>query len=802
MKRTSIIVTTILIIASLANLSFPQQKPDKKTKFTRQTITVDGEEVTIIRDDFGVPHIFARTERGVYFGGGYAVAQDRLFQMERYRRDARGQVAEIEGAQAVQRDQQVRMIGYTEEQLQSFFDSLSDEMKRTFQAYADGVNAYIKEAIEQKKVPEQFARAGISEPAPWKVTDSVAIGILMAHRFGSGGGSENFNAQILKFLQSKFGADAEKVFNDLFWINDPKSPTTVPDEEKTEGVAPANGKKGVALDFRSLSDNALAQAEAVSDQTAVYQYNGAHNLPTKWGSYAWVISPRRSVTGNAMIVGGPQMGFSTPQIAHEIHYSTGDLNVIGMGFAGVPEVLIGHNDHLAWTTTSGITDMVDIFAEKLNPQDKHQYFYKGQWRDMQKRVETINVKGGEPVKLEIYRTVHGPIVAWDEKAGIAYSRAASFAGKELSNIAAFHGFNRAKTIQEFAKHCESIFTNHNFFVATATGDIGYWHCGKPPIRAKGQDPRLPTPGTGEMDWTGLVPFSKMPQMINPKQGFIVNWNNKPAKWWDNGDRPAWGEIFRIHRIDKLIRAQDKMTFEQVRDITRDIGTNDPNADYLKPYLLAAIEKTGAASKDARVNEATAYLRAWDNHAIDGSVAKTIFDAWLQAAREAIFADEFKELDSIGALAGQRNFFNQLIQPSMILHAIEGAKSGVPPSRDYFNGKNKDEVLVEALRKAIDDLSKKRGPQMNLWTYSQGEIDFKPLPGIIATNRGTYIQAIELSKPIFRSVNILPPGQSEDPRSPHYNDQREMAGYWRFKPMIYKRDLLERAFATEQAAGSN
>ncbi|HWP45142.1 MAG TPA: penicillin acylase family protein, partial [Blastocatellia bacterium] len=271
---------------------------------------------------------------------------------------------------------------------------------------------------------------------------------------------------------------------------------------------------------------------------------------------------------------------------------------------------------------------------------------------------------------------------------------------------------------------------------------------------------------------------------------------KPAPWWDNGDTPAWGEIFRVHRIEKLIKPHTKMTFAQIRDIMQDIGTNDQNADYLKPHLLASIERTGAAAKDPQVKQAAELLKAWDNHGVDGSVAKTIFDAWLEAVREAIFADEFKGLDAIGAFAGMNNLFNRLMQPSLILHVLDGDKSALPPSRDYFNGKSKDEVVVGALRKAIDELASKRGPHMNHWAYSQGEINFRPLPGIPRTSRGTYIQVVEVSRPVFRGVSILPPGQSEDPSSPHYSDQREMAGYWRFKPIIYKREQLEKSVAAE------
>jgi penicillin amidase len=792
MRRVIILFIAGWLITSSASASFFTQGPElkKNAPFAKQVLMSEGEEVTIIRDSFGVPHILADSERAVYYGGGYATAQDRLFQMERYRRDARGQMAEIDGRRAFMRDQQVRRLGYTEAELQAAFDALGDDLKRVYQAYADGINAYIKEAVSRNQLPSAFKEAGIEEPAPWKVTDSVAITILMAQRFGSGGGNEANNLLVLKWLKEKFGGDAEKIFKDLFWVNDPKAPVTIPDSKAA--ASPQTITRAGWRAIAELNDEVLAEAHAASSQEAVYSYSDERGLPSKWGSYAWVIAPRLSVGGNAVLVGGPQMGFSTPQIAHEIHYSARGLNVIGMGFPGVPEVLIGHNDHLAWTTTSGLTDMVDIFAEKLNPQNKHQYFYKGQYRDMQPRVETINIKGEEPRRVELFRTAHGPVVGWDEKAGVAYSSQASYAGHELSNMEAIHGFNRARTIQEFDKLCERIYTTHNFFVATADGSIGYWHCGKPPVRAPGVDPRLPTSGVGDQDWLGLLPASQMPRMINPRQGYLINWNNKPTIHWDSGDRPAWGEVFRIHRIEQLIKSHGRMTFEQVRDIAQDIGTNDSVADYLKPHLLAALKSTEAASQDARLQKAGDYLRAWDNHSVDGLVAKTIFDAWFQSLREEIFADEFKQLEALAALAGARNFFNTLTSPSLILHALDGTKSGLPPSRDYFNGRSKNDVIVGALKKSLDKLEAERGPQMNLWRYSQGDIDFRSLPAIPGTNRGTYIQVIEVSKPTFRSESILPPGQSESPGSPHYGDQREMAGYWRFKPMIYKREQLEKA----------
>ncbi len=757
-------------------------------------LSVDGDTVTILRDAFGVPHILASTRRGLFFGNGYAIAQDRLWQMERYRRDAWGRLAELEGKEAVNRDKDTRRLGYTGAELTALFAAGSEEVKAIFQAYADGVNAYMREAEAAGRLPEPFQQHNL-KPAPWTVEDSTAIGVMMAHRFGSGGGGELRNLRLFDKLREKFGeVEARKVFDDFFWLNDPKSPTTISNQD----MRPPSGARGQAVGIKGQvlprvgDPAALDRAAAIAGQESVLAYAAEHNLPTKFGSYAWLVAPKRSVSGNALLVGGPQMGFSTPQIAHEVHLSGAGYNVIGMGFGGIPGVLIGSNDDLAWTSTSGITDLVDIFAEKIDPANKYRYLHKGQWREMERREEIIEVRGGQPVKIEVARTVHGPVLEWDEKAGMAYAISAPFRGHETDGTEAFLSFNRAKNVEEFGRYASKIWLSHNFFVATRSGDIAYWHAGRPPVRAPGLDPRFPLPGTGEGDWKGVVPFERMPQVVNPPHGLIVNWNNKPAPWWDNGDRPAWGEIFRIHRINKLIEAEPKLTVEHMRGIIADIGLNDPNADYLKPHALQAVERVKPG--DPELQRAAEYLRAWNNHAEEESVAKTILDAWLPALRDRLFKDDFKEiLDS-----QDRGLYGQLLQPSLILHVLDGPKSGVPPKHDFLKGRAREQVIVDALRDAVVSLSKKNGPIMADWGYRGSMINFKPLPPIPATNRGTYIQIVELSSPVIHGVNILPPGQSEDPRSPHFADQRELAGWWRFKPMIYTREGVMKAAEAARA----
>ena len=743
----------------------------------QQVLRHDGTEIRIQRDRFGVPHVFATSENALFYGNGYAIAQDRLWQMERYRRDGRGEMAEID-PKALARDRDVRRLGYTEAERQQRFDQLTVKHQLQIRAYIDGVNAWMTQAAATGQLPEGYAQNQI-EPIPFRVTDSVAISDLMSQRFGSGGGAELRNQRYLNKLRSKFNAEAsQQIFDDLMWQNDPASPVTM---VETAGQRAPTDSPGATRPAPSppYSEASLASAESAADLTRIRAYAEQNGLLSRWGSYAWVVAPSRSTSGNAVLVGGPQMGFSTPQIAHEIHLSGAGLNIIGMGFAGIPGVLIGHNDYLAWTTTSGLTDMEDVFVEKLNPANRYQYWFQGRWHDMERRSETIRVRDSEPEVIEVCRTVHGPVLEWDDKEPVAYSLKRAFRGKELETMRAITGFWTSRNLGEFAVHTRLIWLAHNFFVATLKGEIGYWHCGRPPQRAAGVDPRLPTDGTGEKEWKGVLAPDRIPQWINPKQGFICNWNNKPVGYWNNGEAPVWGAIFRVQRISELLAARPKLNFEQIRDITIDIGLNDTNADYLKPHLLKAIASVD--SPNPLWKQIYAMLSAWDNHAIEGSVAKAVFDEWLQALREAIFADELHDLD--------KNLFNTMTQPSLILHVLDGEKASVPVRYHFLNGKSATQVQLEALETALQNLAAKHGQSPVRWGYVQPTISFRPLPEIPSTNRGTYIQAVELSNPVIRGVSILPPGQSEDPKSPHFVDQREMAGYWKFKAMLYTSELL-------------
>lgn len=774
----------------------------------RVSLTYGGETITIVRDSYGVPHVSARTLAAAAFGNGYAIAEDRIGQMDLNRRAARGEMAELVGASAVAADRETRIDGYSEAERQAQFERLPADLRAIMQAYADGVNAYLKEAQAsgKKRMVANYPGAAdgldLTTIQPWKVTDTVAIGQMMARRFGGGEGGELRNQLILTFLKNAHKDDAYKLFNDALWRNDPASPTTIPPGEDgrkwpgqphwadptgkviASGGSPSLGShlpgRGHGADVGPMNPIALARAADVADQKERLALAERMGLMTKWGSYCMAVAGSKSATGNALLVGGPQMGFRTPQIAHEVHLKTDDVNVIGMGFPGIPGVLIGHNAYLAWSTTTGVNDQTDIFVETLHPTNSRQYRFKGQWRTMDERTETIAVRGGEPVQVTCLRTVHGPVVQVDEKARKAYARMSSYWQKELDTFSAIAAMARARTVADFGKACSLIPTSHNWFCATQDGDIGFWFCGLTPLRAPGVDPRLPTPGDGDHEWRGFLPFAHMPSIVNPKQGFVANWNNKPAVWWDNGDTPAWGEVFHNGRIAQLLARKPRITPQDLRDIIVDIGTYDYNAHVLLPMLRSALVQR-INLPDARLTgparKAGDYLLHWDGHAKDGSVAKVIFDAWLNEVREDLFNKPFGFIK----LQGQ-GMFSMAMQPSLIVHVLKDKRSSVPVQYDYLKGRHPNAVMLQALNRAVAKLTKERGADMALWRFSRGTINFSPLPPIPSTDRGTYIQIVECGKPNVRGVSILPPGQSERPDSLHFGDQRELAGWFFFKEM--------------------
>jgi penicillin amidase len=738
----------------------------------------------IVRDPYGVPHIYASTSYDLFYGVGYVTAQDRLSQLDLFRRAALGRLAEIL-PEMVEADKEARRSLYTAEERMALFESLPASEQEILEAYRDGINAWLaKVQANPSLLPFEFIMLGYT-PEPWQVTDSIAVLQFMSRQFGEfggAGGQELQNQALYQDLVDRFGRSlGEAIFNDVVWLDDPAAPTTVTGPAISAAPPPMPGTP------LRIADNVLEEVQA--RLRAIEQAYERLGIPTRLGSYWWAVAPSRSATGNAMLFGGPQMGHPVPNPGYEMGMHGPGIDVVGMASAGAPGILIGHNGHLAFSVTSGFGDQVDVYVELLHPTDPYRYWYNGSWQAMSRRTETIAVKGSAPITIEVARTVHGPVLAWDLANGIALSERRAHEGLEYQMWEGTLQIDAARTVEEAMAVVERFPLSFNILFADTNGHIGYRQAGRQPVRAAGFDRRLPLPGTGQAEWQGFLPPEAMPHVFDPPSGMLGNWNNKPMPGWINGDPVNWGIVDRVQRIFDLLASSPVLTPDQFKEIARDIGRHDYRADALLPYLLEAMDAPAAPS-DPRLAQARQILSAWDHRADEGAVGESLFNMW----RTYVFSDTLG--DELGSyLVTLQDPFNPT-GDSLLLRILLGPDASLPVARDYFNGADPAFVLVNSLIKAMDTLAAQYGTDdMTQWGWDPGTIDFTLGPFTFGQvpwySRGSYMQFIELRQPLARGENVMPPGESGTiligpdgniVLDPHFLDQLSLFRNWTYKPM--------------------
>jgi penicillin amidase len=830
----------------------------------RENVGLGTLSATIGRDAYGVPHVRGRTQRGMWFGAGWAQAEDRLVQMELVRRNVRGKLAELFGPSELSDDQDNRRDFYTDAELRSELRSLPRGIRRSLRDYAAGINAYVAAiygtpASRDASVPNEFwligRIVGLGDqpyrPPRWSPVDTVAIGNFLAREFGGGGGSELDYETFRRYLEAKLRAqghtapalNAGRIFNDALWINDPTAPTTVPGRGSSSFATGRTAGAAGAGPVAALPDSSLTAAAAAQQRTrAGRQRRGeTFGVPWKDGSNSWVVSPRRSKSGRALLWGGPQEGFSSPSIDVEAYLKAPGYAAGGMAISGEPYVLIGQNREIAFTTTSEelVNQQVYVEQDVDYSSDPPTYRYKGRRLKMQKIVERIPVAGQPASLFTIYRTVHGPVFRTDPANRVAYTNRFASWKREQGSLAGFAAQSAASNLREYTAAVRKVATLHNFFYADRAGNIAYFGAGRVPIlpRCAACDPRLPHLGDGSQEWRGYVPWSRMPRSINPRQGYLVNWNTKPSAtqyYQQNGGDEYWGTIYRSQRIAQLIRAKPKLRLGDMLAIERDVGTMDgdrtyrPAAPYFLPVLLAAYDRLRTAGDPVAdpvshplLDDAIGELRRWDRYRSLGSPALSIFVQWMGALRRNVFGG--------GALPGEPyvgpinlsdeslGFGNQLGRATynLLWHILGGTRGLNPCNRlcyrgDYFGGK-RDQVLVQSLNDAVTRLSGTEEQWDNQgapgfgttnirgWRWKPvADIDWdelNPVADLVvrtsfgkspSQERSTYMQALELRKRI-RGVNMLPPGQSgflskAGTPNPHFGDQISLFNRFRYKPM--------------------
>jgi penicillin amidase len=741
--------------------------------------------VTIIRDEYGVPHVYAKELAALFHGVGWVQGQDRLWQAETLRRAATGTLAEWFGPGSVSSDVQARTMFGPPRRRAALFASAGPDVKVIFESFAAGMNAWIARASATGQLPLEYAAFGVA-PRTWTVDDSLSVYMLLGSRFGWFGSDELDNAMAYGDLVSRLGpVEGAKVFADTHWLEDPTAATTDP-------TGPRPGHHDAHHGEPRHSDEAARAGRQVRErdeeaEKALQQVG----LRRTHMSNAVVLGPKMSADGKALLMGGPQMGYGAPQINHEIGIHGAGYDVTGMEIAGWPLIPIGVGRGYAWSLTSGGSDNSDIFELTLNPANPGQYRYQGGWKDLDCRLESIPVAGAAAVNQVLCNAAQGPVIA--ATGGKAYSFANTTFGEEITTFEAWSSLGKVHNLKEFRTQVSRVAYNFNVFYADSEGNIAHFHAGKIPVRAPGANPFFPQPGDGSSAWRGTVPFDRMPQSVNPERGWIANWNNKPGPNWPNSSAGFW-DWGPVHRVNTLFRIVEKIpphsaTVDTLRAVNRRAGftTDSPSGSadtVIVSTLLGDMLDVVDVSADPRLPAAVALLRGWNWLQEDGngdghydSPAVAVFNTWWEKAVGSIL------LPRMGPAA------DPVVCGNVMYRLLEGSRAALPVQADYLGTRSIGEALTAALRDALDALAVQYGAaDPSAWLQKTAEIFWVPggigsVPNTIWMNRGTYNQLVHLGeKDDLRAMNVISPGQSGDFRSPHFADQLGNYATWNYKPM--------------------
>ncbi|MBX3097604.1 MAG: penicillin acylase family protein [Fimbriimonadaceae bacterium] len=708
-------------------------------------------------DGYGVPRLTADSVSAVMRALGEAHAMDRLWQLEVSRRVATGTMSEIVGASALEADKQTRQMGYTQSELTEMIAALPPDTQSILTNYAAGVNDGIEARRNAQTLPPGYRDFNL-QPNPWTVEDTAAIAVLMISRFGTGGAGELRDLAMLEYAKiSPARSQPFDLLDELAWRSDPEGiPTLSPDEDASNGaipkLIPPVSRAQTEAHLASLPKTLLLEllpAIRVADYTDQKLIAAQFSVIPKAGSYAVVVSPKRSKNGRALLMSAPQMGHFVPNTVYEACLDVPGYQVQGITIPGVPGVVIGHTPNIAWGLTSGVADCEDIYAA-FGTADGG-YLVAGQPRPMQRRTETIKVAGAEPVQFVVERTEFGPVLLHSTSGDRPIlSVRKSFWKQELEAMSSFFGVPSLKSAKEVLDRAGRFPASFNVFAADSHGNIGYRYAGRFPIRRAGLDPRLPIPADGTEAWPRFATPAEMPHTLNPNSGLLVNWNNKPIRDWPNMDTPVWGPIFRNELLVNAL-GDGPFTSGDLVAAAREIaqGEDTTSGMFRNEFL-------GAIASDPEFTTARWSLERFDGTWKNGDYDSAFYLACVNALRRNAY------LNKTGNFTSDQ-FFSTVIQPSTIMRALRGRSAlGVEISR-------------EVLRKSVRDaMSATIRPTERAGLYAD-----QPFGPVAYLNRGTYIQVASLGGGTVRASTVLGPGNAES--GDHLSDQVPLTAGWRLKP---------------------
>ena len=733
--------------------------------WTRTSLpTLDGQQavqglaadVTIDRDQYGIPHIKAQTLNDAYRALGYVHAQDRLFQMEMMRRAGLGKLSEVTGEFTVDFDHRMRVFGLGK-LVQDEAAALSPEARAAFDAYAEGVNIFLEN--RSGSLPPEFLLLP-DAPEPWKVEHSLIWIKLMGLMLTADWGGELERAGLAGTLTPEQIEDLYPVIDGSFSLSSRIAPNTIRQAKKAASIV----------------------------------QEGA-------GSNLWVVPGDLTASGMPIVANDPHLGFGVPNTWYLARIETPERAWAGATAAGFPLVVLGHNSKVAWSFTNGYSDTADVFEERVSPDDVAMYMTPDGVKPFETREEVINVRFGDPVTVQVRATRNGPVIsdaAKDDDAGTQQKGPYSNAVLALRHTAlsanpgtveAFFKAQIVNTAEEFKAALNKVVApQQNIGFGDVDGGAGFFSPALIPIRKQAPS-LLPAPGwDGSHDWTGFIPYAELPQRMHPSAKIIVNANNRPV----GPDYPyelgtAFTSPLRADAIEEALAIAGKQT------VAASIAAQVDAKSLAALALLAHVDWSSLTENQAEGPIVNA-LREWDGRLLRDRPEGLIFYAWYRRLAHEVMADE---------LGGQAN---EIIggQIERLLHMFE-ARPVWCDNVSTTGVENCGQAMQAAWRKGLQDLRERYGDDWQTWRWGdahKARFVHQPLgmiPGlgdllfnVTVENDGDRYTSnagyVSLSdKTLFNQVHgasyravydladlansrfIQAVGQSGNPFSPHYSD---------------------------------
>jgi penicillin amidase len=694
LKRILLIAVPVVVLVVVVGAGAGFWFTTKSLPQINGTLRVAGlkSRVEIVRDPMGVPHIYADNADDLIFAEGYVQAQDRLWQMEFNRRIGSGTLSDVLGSATIKQDRFLRTIGLARA-AKADLTALSDDDRQILQAFANGVNAFVDS--HQDNLPLEFTLLGF-KPAPWEPLDTLAWAQVMAMNL-----SGNYEADLLRAaFVDKFGANKMR---ELFPAYPSSGPFIIPPEMK---------------EFKPQSQNPNSTVPHVSIGTPDLEDHFQMGAAFGWhspdlGSNNWVIDGTKSTTGKPILANDPHLGIQMPSIWYQMglhcvpRTDTCPYDVAGFTFPGVPGIVVGHNDRIAWGVTNTGPDVQDIFIEKINPQNPNQYEFMGKWLDMQVIDEPIKVKGVVSETLHVQVTRHGPIMT-PVLSGVTQPVALQWTAlNQRSRL--FESvvlLDRARNWDDFraALRLWDV-PSQNFVYADVDGNIGYQMPGNVPIRAQG-DGSLPVPGwTGEYEWTGFIPFDELPFVLNPATHFVATANNAVVpttyKYLLSSD---WAAPFRAQRIAELLRAKDKLSVADFAAIQGDV--------YSIPLVQLQKHMLAVTPDGFLQQRAMQYVKPWDGRLTTENIGGTVIEVTYQRVLANLFASKMgKEL--FVSYQGMDNAARRAV-----LALLEQPTSDLWDDPSTPKQETRDDIVALSYAQATDWLGSQFGDAPEEWRWSR------------------------------------------------------------------------------------